>query len=74
MEVWGSGCLGSLTLPSWASGVGGQRGLVISSVSSPLWDGLGRVEGGRMGSAWWREIARTRDGVGGLRDGWLERV
>ena len=28
-------------------------------------------EGGRMGSAWWREIVRIRDGVGGVRDGWF---
>ncbi|KAK2396169.1 hypothetical protein QL285_057836 [Trifolium repens] len=28
-------------------------------------------EGGRGGSAWWREIVRIRDGVGGLRDGWF---
>ncbi|KAK2395676.1 hypothetical protein QL285_057389 [Trifolium repens] len=32
----------------------------------------GRVrDGGRMGSAWWREIVRIRDGVGGIRDGWF---
>jgi hypothetical protein len=24
-----------------------------------------------MGSAWWREIVRIRDGVGGLRHGWF---
>jgi hypothetical protein len=28
-------------------------------------------EGGRKGSAWWREISRIRDGVGGLRPGWF---
>ncbi|KAK2449167.1 hypothetical protein QL285_008386 [Trifolium repens] len=28
-------------------------------------------EGGRMGSAWWREIVRIRDGAGGIRDGWF---
>ncbi|KAK2387235.1 hypothetical protein QL285_061035 [Trifolium repens] len=28
-------------------------------------------EGGRMGSAWWREIVRIRDGVGGVRDRWF---
>jgi hypothetical protein len=28
-------------------------------------------EGGRTGSAWWREIVRIRDGVGGVRDGWF---
>jgi hypothetical protein len=28
-------------------------------------------EGGSDGSAWWREIARIRDGVGGIRDGWF---
>jgi hypothetical protein len=28
-------------------------------------------EGGRMGSAWWREIVRIKDGVGGLRYGWF---
>jgi hypothetical protein len=28
-------------------------------------------EGGRGGSAWWREIVRIRDGVGGIRDGWF---
>jgi hypothetical protein len=28
-------------------------------------------EGGRTGSAWWREIVRIRDGVGGIRDGWF---
>ncbi|KAK2367069.1 hypothetical protein QL285_065630 [Trifolium repens] len=28
-------------------------------------------EGGRMGSAWWREIGRIRDGVGGGRDRWF---
>jgi hypothetical protein len=28
-----------------------------------------------MGSAWWREIVKIRDGVGGLRDDWFrERV
>jgi hypothetical protein len=32
----------------------------------------GRVrEGGRRGSAWWREMVRIRDGVGGLRGGWF---
>ena len=32
----------------------------------------GRVrEGGRMGSAWWREIVRIKDGVGGIRDAWF---
>ncbi|KAK2430956.1 hypothetical protein QL285_029238 [Trifolium repens] len=37
-------------------------------------DGMeqGRLrEGGRMGSAWWREIVRIRDGVGGIRDAWF---
>jgi hypothetical protein len=28
-------------------------------------------EGGRRGSAWWREMVRIRDGVGGLRGGWF---
>jgi hypothetical protein len=28
-------------------------------------------EGGRDGSAWWREIVRIKDGVGGIRDGWF---
>ncbi|MCI04539.1 cysteine-rich receptor-like protein kinase, partial [Trifolium medium] len=33
----------------------------------------GRVrEGGRNGSSWWREIARIRDGIGGLGGGWFE--
>jgi hypothetical protein len=33
---------------------------------------LGRLrEGGRMGSAWWRDIVRIRDGVGEIRDGWF---
>ncbi|KAK2370537.1 hypothetical protein QL285_083581 [Trifolium repens] len=32
----------------------------------------GRVRtGGRVGSAWWREIVRIRDGGSGLRDGWF---
>jgi hypothetical protein len=28
-------------------------------------------EGGKDGSAWWREIVRIKDGVGGIRDGWF---
>jgi hypothetical protein len=28
-------------------------------------------EGGRDGSAWWKEIARIMDGVGGIREGWF---
>ncbi|KAK2382749.1 hypothetical protein QL285_070265 [Trifolium repens] len=28
-------------------------------------------EGGRKGSAWWREMVRIRDGVGGFRGGWF---
>jgi hypothetical protein len=29
------------------------------------------MAGGRLGSAWWREIVRFRDGVGGIRDDWF---
>jgi hypothetical protein len=50
---------------------GGQRLHVVSGTSSPLWDGAGQVEGGRMSSTWWREIVRIRDGVGGLSDNWF---
>jgi hypothetical protein len=33
---------------------------------------FGRLKnGGRTGSAWWREIVRIRDGTGGLREGWF---
>jgi hypothetical protein len=28
-------------------------------------------DGGRRGSPWWMEIARIRDGVGGLGGGWF---
>jgi hypothetical protein len=38
--------------------VGGSWRLVVLSVGGPQWDGAGQVEGGRLGSAWWREIVR----------------
>jgi hypothetical protein len=46
-------------------------GIVVSSVGGSLWVGAGPVEGGRTGSAWWREIVRIRDGVGELGDCWF---
>jgi hypothetical protein len=55
--------------------IGGSWGTVISSIGGPLqdeaWQVEGGWEGGRMRSAWWREIVRIRDGVGRLRDGWF---
>ena len=30
------------------------------------------MEGGRGGSSWWREIAKIRDGVGGVGGSWFE--
>ena len=33
----------------------------------------GRLEvGGRSGSSWWREIAKIRDGLGGVGGGWFQ--
>ncbi|WJX74571.1 hypothetical protein P8452_58208 [Trifolium repens] len=44
----------------------------LGGAGGPLWHRAGQVEGGgRLGSAWWREIVRIRDGVGGGRDRWF---
>jgi hypothetical protein len=39
---------------------------VVSGAGSTVWGAEGRVEEGRRGSFWWREIVKICDGAEGL--------